>query len=62
MCLVSIAIFGAFGMGWLAAATRMRIPHDRAGLMIHPAFFWITTFYGFFPCAMVPGANVRDSM
>ena len=44
----SIAIFGAFGMSWLAAATRLRIPHDRAGLMIHLAFFWIAPFYGFF--------------
>jgi hypothetical protein len=45
---VSIAIFGAFGMSWLSAATRIRIPHDRAGLMIHLAFFWIAPFYGFF--------------
>jgi hypothetical protein len=44
----SIAIFGAFGMSWLSAATRLRIPQDRAGLMIHLAFFWIAPFYGFF--------------
>ena len=44
----SIAIFGAFGMSWLSAATRFRTPHDRAGLMIHLAFFWIAPFYGFF--------------
>lgn len=44
----SIAIFGAFGMSWLSAATRIRIPHDRAGFMIHLAFFWIAPFYGFF--------------
>ena len=44
----SIAMFGAFGMSWLAAATKLRIPHDRAGLMIHLAFFWIAPFYGFF--------------
>jgi hypothetical protein len=43
----SIAIFGAFGMSRLSAATRLRIPHDRAGLMIHLAFFWIALFYGF---------------
>ena len=35
-------------MSWLSAATRLRIPHDRAGLMIHLAFFWIAPFYGFF--------------
>ncbi len=45
---VSIAIFGAFGMSWLSAAARLQIPHDRAGLMIHLAFFWIAPFYGFF--------------
>jgi hypothetical protein len=45
---LSIAIFGAFGMSWLAAATRLRRPHDRAGLMIHLVFFWIAPFYGFF--------------
>lgn len=44
----SIAIFGAFGMSWLSAAARLRITHDRAGLMIHLAFFWIAPFYGFF--------------
>ena len=44
----SIAIFGAFGMSWLSAATRLRIPRDRAGLMVHLAFFWIAPFYGFF--------------
>ena len=44
----SIAIFGAFGMSWLAAATRLRIRHDRSGLVIHLAFFWIAPFYGFF--------------
>jgi hypothetical protein len=44
----SIAIFGTFSMSWLAAATRLRRPHDRAGLMIHLAFFWIAPFYGFF--------------
>ena len=44
----SIAIFGAFGMSWLSKATRLRIPHDRAGLMVHLAFFWIAPFYGFF--------------
>ena len=45
---VSIAIFGAFGMSWLSAATRIRVPHERVGLMIHLAFFWIAPFYGFF--------------
>ena len=44
----SIAIFGAFGMSWLSGATRIRIPHVRAGLMIHMSFFWIAPFYGFF--------------
>ena len=44
----SIAIFGAFGMSWLAAAARLRRPHNREGLMIHLAFFWIAPFYGFF--------------
>lgn len=44
----SIAIFGAFGLSWLSAATRLRIRHDRAGLMLHLAFFWIAPFYGFF--------------
>jgi hypothetical protein len=44
----SIAIFGAFGMSWLSVATRIRVPHDRAGLMIHLTFFWIAPFYGFF--------------
>ena len=31
---VSIAIFGAFGMSWLAAAAKIRMPHDRVGLMM----------------------------
>jgi hypothetical protein len=44
----SIAIFGAFGMNWLASATALRVPQDRARLMIHLAFFWIAPFYGFF--------------
>lgn len=44
----SIAIFGAFGMSWLATATRFQVPQYRAGLMIHLAFFWIAPFYGFF--------------
>ena len=44
----SIAIFGAFGMSWLAAAARLRIPYEWAGLAIHLAFFWIAPFYGFF--------------
>jgi len=44
----SIAIFGAFGMSCLSAATRLRTRHDRAGLIIHLAFFWIAPFYGFF--------------
>lgn len=44
----SIAIFGAFGMSWLSSATRIQIPHARAGLLIHVAFFWIAPFYGFF--------------
>jgi hypothetical protein len=44
----SIAIFGAFGMSLLRAAAKFRIPHDRVGLMIHLAFFWIAPFYGFF--------------
>ena len=44
----SIALFGAFGMSSLSAATRFRGPHVRAGLMIHLAFFWIAPFYGFF--------------
>ena len=44
----SIAIFGAFGMSWLSAAARLRIPHGPAALMIHLAFFWIAPFYGFF--------------
>ena len=44
----SIAIFGAFAMSWLSGAARIQIPHVRAGLMIHVAFFWIAPFYGFF--------------
>ena len=66
----SIAIFGAFGMSWLAAAARLRIPYEWAGLAIHLAFFWIAPFYGFFhapwflaqsmalPCAGRPFAQV----
>ena len=45
---VSIAIFGGFGMNWLAEATKLRRIYDRSELMIHLAFFWIAPFYGFF--------------
>lgn len=43
----SIAVFGAFGMNWLAEAAKLRTSVP-LGLMIHLAFFWIAPFYGFF--------------
>ena len=44
----SIAIFGAFGMSWLAESVRLRAPQMEADLLIHLSFFWIAPFYGFF--------------
>lgn len=58
----SIAIFGAFGMSFLSAATKLRPLHDRAGLMIHLAFFLDRTLLRFFSCAVVPGADSRTLM
>ncbi|MBD3773149.1 MAG: hypothetical protein IE921_06170 [Rhodobacteraceae bacterium] len=45
---ISIALFGAFGMNWLARAVALRAPAERASLLIFLAFFWIAPFYGFF--------------
>jgi hypothetical protein len=59
---MSIAIFAAFGMSWLSAATRLRRTHDRAALMIHFAFFWIAPSCGFFPRAVVLGAIGSSAM
>ena len=44
---VSIAIFGAFGANWLAAAAKPTAEFP-LGLMIYLAFFWIAPFYGLF--------------
>ncbi len=44
---VSIAIFGAFGTNWLAAAAKPRAEFP-PGPMIYLGFFWIAPFYGFF--------------
>lgn len=45
---ISIALFGAFAMSWLATGVALRSPAKLAGLMIYLAFFWIAPFYGFF--------------
>lgn len=45
---MSIALFGAFGMSWLARAVALRAPTERVSLLIFLAFFWIAPFYGFF--------------
>ncbi len=45
---ISIALFGAFGMNWLARAAALRAPTERVSLFIFLAFFWIAPFYGFF--------------
>lgn len=46
---ISIALFGAFGMNWLARAVALRAPPtERYSLMIFLAFFWIAPFYAFF--------------
>lgn len=45
---ISIALFGAFGMSWLARAVALRAPAQRVSLLIFLAFFWIAPFYGFF--------------
>lgn len=45
---ISIALFGAFGMSWLARAVSLRAPATRVSLLIFLAFFWIAPFYGFF--------------
>jgi hypothetical protein len=45
---ISIALFGAFGMNWLARAAEWRAPTQRASLFIFLAFCWIAPFYGFF--------------
>jgi len=45
---ISIALFGAFMMSWLARAVALRAPTDRVSLLIFLAFFWIAPFYGFF--------------
>ena len=44
---VSIAIFGAFGTNWLAAAVKQRAEFPLEP-MIYLGFFWIAPFYGFF--------------
>jgi hypothetical protein len=44
---ISIALFGAFAMSWLATGVALR-SFKLAGLMIHFVFFWIAPFYGFF--------------
>jgi hypothetical protein len=44
---ISIALFGAFAMSWLATGVALR-SFKLAGLMIHLVFFWIAPFYGFF--------------
>lgn len=67
---ISIALFGAFGMNWLARAVALRAPPaERSSLMIFLAFFWIAPFYAFFhapwflaqaivsPCANRPFAQ-----
>lgn len=45
---ISIALFGAFAMNWLARAVAFRAPTARVSLFIFLAFFWIAPFYGFF--------------
>ncbi len=45
---ISIALFGAFGMTWLARSAALRAPTERVSLFIFLAFFWIAPFYGFF--------------
>jgi hypothetical protein len=45
---ISIALFGAFAMSWLATGVALRSSFKLAGLMIYLAFFWIAPFYGFF--------------
>jgi len=45
---ISIALFGAFAMNWLARAVALRAPKERVSLFIFLAFFWIAPFYGFF--------------
>jgi hypothetical protein len=45
---ISIALFGAFGMSWMARATVVRAPAERVSLLIFLAYFWIAPFYGFF--------------
>ena len=45
---ISIALFGAFAMSWLARAVALRAPAERMSLLIFLAFFWIAPFYGFF--------------
>ena len=66
---ISIALFGAFAMSWLATGVALRSQFKLAGLMIYLAFFWIAPFYGFFhapwflaqtivvPCAERPFAQ-----
>ncbi len=45
---ISIALFGAFAMNWLARAAALRAPKERVSSFIFLAFFWIAPFYGFF--------------
>jgi len=45
---ISIAVFGAFAMNWLARAVALRAPKEPVSLFIFLAFFWIAPFYGFF--------------
>jgi hypothetical protein len=45
---LSIALFGAFAMGWLARAAALRAPGEEVSFLIFVAFFWIAPFYGFF--------------
>ncbi len=57
----SIAVFGAFAMGWLARAVALRAPEERVSLFILLAFFWIAPFYGFFHASWLLAQSIVAS-
>ncbi len=58
---LSIALFGAFAMSWLARAAALRASEERVSLFIFLAFFWIAPFYGFFHAPWMLAQSIVSS-
>lgn len=61
---ISIALFGAFGMSWLARAAALRAQTERVSLFIYLAFIFHLdrAVLRFLPCTLVSGADNRVTM